>query len=85
MTDQTPKSRPFTPTQVATRRVDQIAAGLGLYIVLVLLPGYEGLRYLWSEQHTLFELRRCAVALLVAVGFATYARHTMRKYLSLRR
>ena len=78
-------SRPFTPSKIASKRVDQIALLMAAYIVLVLLPGYEWLRFMWSEHHLLFEWQRWAIAGAAALSFAAYARHTMRKYLSLGR
>ena len=85
MPDTAATSRPFTEAEVTATRVNRIAIGLGVYVFLVLLPGYEWLRYLWDPTYDLFALPGVLTAGLIAILFSIFARRTMRRYFSLGR
>ena len=73
--------RAFSAT---ARQVNKIAAALGLYILLVIYPGYGLVRLIWANDATAFDLEGFSIAIVTSICFGLYARKTIRSYLAIR-
>ena len=67
------------PFQVRQQTIDRISLAMSVYILLVLYPAYELIRWMWADSSP--SLSSVGIALLIAILFGPFARNTISRYM----